>query len=301
MRTFLLVLFTLAAFAYCAGAEIQSSSKKLQVVATTTILADVVSQVGGDRIEISSLLPAGADPHNFEPTPADAAKLAQADAVFMNGLSLEAALEPLLKNVDQSEKITVVSEGIIPLSGELSDGEDHGMQDPHVWTDPNNVKIWVNNIEETLSKLDSSDAQTFRDNAATYEKQLRDLDEWIWNEISKIRGANRMLVTDHLMLGYFAAHYGFRQIGAIIPGYSTLSQPSARELAALEDALREHHVKAIFVGNTVNPSLARRVSEDTGSKLVTLYTGALTDANGAAPTYIDYMKSNVTAIVSALK
>ena len=134
-----------------------------------------------------------------------------------------------------------------------------------------------------------------------YRQELIDLDQWILEQVAQIPEANRELVTDHQLFIYFANRYGFEQIGAIVPGYSTLSEPSAQELAQLEDAIRELGVRAIFVGNTVNPALAQRVANDTGTKLVFLYTGSLTEATGPAPTYLDYMRFNVQAIVEALK
>ncbi|HIE57944.1 MAG TPA: zinc ABC transporter substrate-binding protein, partial [Anaerolineales bacterium] len=128
-----------------------------------------------------------------------------------------------------------------------------------------------------------------------------ELDTWIRQQVANIPPENRKLVTDHVLFGYFADEYGFKQIGALIPGYSTLAEPSAQELAAIEDAIREYNVPAVFVGNTVNPALGGQVAEDTGIKLVTIYTGSLSDENGDAPTYLDYIRYNVTAFVNALK
>ncbi len=280
-----------------------SFAAPLHVAATTTIVADVVANIGGDRIILTTLLPIGADPHNFEPTPADAAKLSHAEIIFLNGMHLESALEPLITGAAKHARIVEVSAGIHAAEPEGHDHHDHDHNglDPHVWTDPHNIRVWISNIVRTLIELDPDGAEIYRLNGERYDDQLLTLDEWIREQIELIPRNHRVLVTDHLIFGYFAERYDFTQIGAIIPGYSTLSEPSARELATLEDAIGTHHVKAIFVGNTVNPTLARRVAEDTGTKLITIYTGALTGPDGGAPTYLDYMRSNVTAIVNGLK
>jgi ABC-type Zn uptake system ZnuABC Zn-binding protein ZnuA len=149
--------------------------------------------------------------------------------------------------------------------------------------------------------LDPANAEVYRSNAATYQEQLAELDTWIREQVAQIPPENRKIITDHLTLAYFADEYGFTQIGAIIPGYSTLAEPSAQELAGLVDKIRELDVPAIFVGNTINPALADRLTEDTGTQLVFLYTGSLSEAGGEADSYLAYMKYNVSAIVNALK
>ena len=167
--------------------------------------------------------------------------------------------------------------------------------------DPNNVIIWVDNIERAMSEMDPENSDSYRANAASYRQALTDLADWLSGQVAQIPQANREMVTDHQVFGYLAARYGFNQIGAVIPGYSTLSEPSAQELAALETAIRDLGVQAIFVGNTVNPALTRRVAEDTGVQLVTLYTGSLTPQGEPASTYLDYMRYNANAIIDALK
>jgi manganese/iron transport system substrate-binding protein len=303
------------------GAEQPSSEGELKVVATTTIVGDVVDQVGADLIDLSVLLPIGTDPHSFDPTPQDVAKVAEADVVFANGAGLEEFLDNLIESADAEDKVVHVSEGIdlliveddayheedIEHEGEEHD-EDHEGEvnhhegaDPHTWLDPNNVMIWVHNIEQELSKLDPSNAGTYEVNAEKYEAELTALDAWIREQVALIPEENRELVTDHTLFSYFAKTYGFRQIGALIPGYSSLSEPTAQDLAEIEDAIKDLGVKAVFVGNTVNPALAERVTEDTGTSLVFVYTGSLSDPGGEADTYIDYIRYNINAFVDALK
>jgi ABC-type Zn uptake system ZnuABC Zn-binding protein ZnuA len=183
------------------------------------------------------------------------------------------------------------------------EGEDHDHEgiDPHTWIDPNNVTVWVHNIEHKLSEADPGNAQAYAANAEAYEAELETLDAWIKEQVAQIPEENRKLVTDHTLFGYFADEYGFEQVGALIPSFSTLAEPTAQELAAIEDAISELNVKAIFVGNTVNPALAERVAEDAGTLLVFVYTGSLSEPNGEAPTYLEYMRYNTNAFVDALK
>jgi manganese/iron transport system substrate-binding protein len=279
-------------------------SGKLQVMATTTIVGDVVHNIGGDAVQLDVLLPPGSDPHSFDPTPQDVAKIAKADLIFANGAGLETFLDPLLKNAGSKAQVIYVSDGIqlIHFQSNLP-GEESGPGggDPHTWFDPQNVKMWVQNIEKTLSAQDPGNAKIFAANAQHYTQQLDDLDGWIRAQVRQIPPNQRKLVTDHEAFTYFAARYGFQQVGAIVPGYSTLAQPSAQELAALEDAIHKLGVKAVFVGETVNPNLAERVAQDSGVRLVYLYTGALSDSSGPAATYMDFIRYDVNQIVNGLK
>lgn len=280
--------------------------EKLQVVATTSIVADVVRNVGGDLIELTTLMPLGSDPHTFEPTPQDAAAVADAHVVFINGAGLELFLESLLQSMGSREKIVAVSQGIElrrldEEHHEEHEEQGHGDVDPHVWFDPLNVLVWTGNIEQALSRLDPHHASAYAANSAAYQVKLRELDAWIQEQVAQVPATRRRLLTDHTVFGYFAARYGFEQVGTLFPGLSTLAQPSARELAALTEAIRAYDVKALFVGTTVNPSLARQVAEDSGRRLVFLYTGSLSAPDGPAADYLSLMRYDVAAIVEALK
>jgi ABC-type Zn uptake system ZnuABC Zn-binding protein ZnuA len=313
----------LASLAACAGAPTPDISapagadnapvagERLQVVATTTLVGDVVSQVGGDAVDLTVLLPVGADPHGFDPTPRDVSRVADADLIFINGLGLEQFLERLLASAGSEAQVIAVSEGITAIeTGDEADAvhaeEDEGEHghegdDPHVWTDPNNVLVWTANIAAALSQLDPANAALYQANAAQYSAELQALDAWVREQVAQVPAANRNIVTDHAVFGYFAQRYGFEQVGAIVPGYSTLAEPSAQELAALEDAIRSLGVKAVFVGQTVNPGLAQRVADDTGTQLAPVYTGSLSDPEGEAGSYLDYIRHNVATIVEALR
>ena len=281
---------------------------KPQVVVTTTLAGDVVRQVGGDTIDLHVLLPVGADPHNFTPTPQEIAAVARADVIFTVGLGLETFMEPLLANAGSQARVVVLSDGIAALTpaaqpAEASGEADHAAAavDPHVWFDPNNVAVWADNAARALSAIDPAHADAYQANAAHYRQELQALDRWITEQVASIPAANRQLVTDHLVFSYFAQRYGFKQVGALVPSYSTLAEPSAQELAALEDAIRRTGVKAILLGNTVNPALAERVAGDTGIRLVQLYTGSLTAPGGEADSYLAFMRYDVRAIVEALR
>lgn len=293
-----------------------SNASKLKVVATTTIVGDVVSQIGGEWIELTVLLPLGVDPHSFNPSPQDIAKVAEADLIFANGAGLEEFLEHLIESAGAEEKVIHVSEGIefLMFEGEQEHeheedemyeseehGHDHNGADPHTWIDPNNVLIWVHNIEHELSESDPGNMNSYANNAQKYEAQLRELDTWIRSQVAQVSEENRKLVTDHSMFGYYVTQYGFEQVGTLIPAYSTLAEPSAQDLARIEDAIKTHQVKAVFVGNNVNDSLAKRVAEDTGIQLVFVYTGSLSEPGGEAGTYLDYMRYNTRAFVESLK
>jgi len=279
--------------------------ERLRVVATTSIVGDVVQQVGGEEIDLTVLLPLGTDPHAFDPAPQDAAAVADAHVVFINGAGMEVFLDSLLESAGEGVTVISVSSGIelLSLEGDVHEEDDHqhGGDDPHVWFDPHNVMVWADNIEQVLGALDPENAGSYQANGAAYVAELEALDLWIEEQVAQVDPDKRLLVTDHASFGYFARRYGFEQVGALFPGYSTLAEPSARDLAELESAIASLGVEAVFVGLTVNPDLAERVAEDTGTQLLFLYTGSLGEPGGPAGDYISFMQYNVTTIVSALR
>lgn len=295
----------------CSPAESDSglSGDTLQIVATTSIVGDVVAQVAGEQVSITTLLPPNSDPHTYQPTPQDIATISKADVIFANGAGLEVFLEPILENADAEEKTVDLSDDINLLTAdEHSDSGrdedqniDHDSRDPHVWMNPNNVIAWVNVIQETLGELDPAHAAEYQNNARSYSAELSELDTWITTQVADIPFQRRTLVMDHLVFGYFAEEYGFQQAGAVIPGFSTLAEPSAQQVAEIIDTIEKLGVKVIFVSDTAPPGIAERVAEDTGSQLVYLHTGSLTEPGGLASNYIDYMRYNVNAIVQALQ
>jgi len=283
--------------------------QRLHVVATTSIVGDVVGQIGGEAIDLLVLMPLGVDPHTYEPVPRDIQAIAEADVVFLSGLGLEEALLPSLVNTGGKASFVSVSEGITPLglgaagtaeSGQALSGLALEGVDPHVWQDPTNVVRWTENVAETLSRLDPAGADGYRQRSDAYHDELFQLDAEIRSAVASVPAGERKLVTDHDDMGYFAARYGFEIVGAMVPAYSTSAEPSAQEISKLEESVKWLGVKAVFVGVEANPALSRRVAQDTGVQLVPIYADSLSDAKGPAPNYIQLMQYNVKAIVDAL-
>ena len=285
-----------------------SVDSRLKVVATTNIVADVVRNVGGPDIELTPLIPLGADPHAYQPTPGDLRALTQADLILINGLGLEAQLAPTLSTLSQDGiPVVSLSEGLETRAWSPQTDEQHAPDeshdaglDPHVWLDPLQVARWAENAQQALSRRDPARAETYRQRAQEYRDTLWELHEWILKRIEEIPTARRKLVADHLALGYFAHRYGFEMVGALIPAYSTAAEPSSQALATLQEVIREQGVAAIFVERSLNPRLAARLAQDVGVPVVPLYIGTLSPPSGEAPSYIAMMQYNVDAIVRAL-
>jgi len=267
------------------------------VLASTSILADIVQNVAGDRVQVVSLLPIGADPHSYQPSPQDVAKIADAGLIILNGAEYERFLAPLLENAEEKKKIIEASTGL-SLKGEAEG--DHGV-DPHLWLDPNNVIIYVENIRSGLTFFDPQGAAVFQSNAEAYVAELKDLDAWITGQVAQIPAERRLLVTNHEAFGYFAGRYGFTVAGSVVESFSTDASPSARQMAGLIDQIKATGAPAIFMDAGDNPALARQIADEAGVGLVTdLHLESLTDG-APAGTYIDMMEHNVTQIVDALK
>ena len=282
--------------------SVEDSGARPRIVVTTSLIGDALSRVAGERIELSVLLPPGADPHSFQITPLDAAAAAGAQLVFINGFGFEASLLETLESVAGSAPLVSISAGIEPRILAAGEGEhgEAGTADPHVWLDPTNVMVWVENARASLTNLDPAGADYYATNAAAYQAELEELDAWIRSEVERIPSENRELVTDHDNLGYFAARYGFRIVGAVVPAYSTLAQPSAQEIADLEQTIARYEVPALFVGVAVNPALSERVAQDMGVALIPLYTDSLSEPEGPAANYLEMMRFTTRAIVEAL-
>jgi ABC-type Zn uptake system ZnuABC Zn-binding protein ZnuA len=277
---------------------ILGDGEKLQIVATTNIVGDVVSRVGGDRIALTTLTNVGVDPHSYVPTPADTAALHDAHAVFANGAGLEEFLAEMLDSAGGDAVEIHVSEEL-DLQG-AEDAHDHEGGDSHVWFDVQNVIRWVEAIEEALVTLDPTNTEAYQANADAYVRQLEELDTWVVAQVATIPSTSRKFVTNHPAFGYLAERYGLEQVGAVYP-ISPSSEPSAQDLAALEEAIHEHGAPAVFTESTVNPKLAEQVAQDTGVKLVPLYTGSLGGPGSGVESYIELIRYDVTAIVEALK
>jgi ABC-type Zn uptake system ZnuABC Zn-binding protein ZnuA len=293
-----------------AGDRITPSADRPRVLASESFLADIAQNVAGDRLQVESLIPAGLDPHAFDPTPSDLQRIAESQVLIINGAGFEAWLEPVLKNARGEQTLIEASAGLASRQPDKAHAEDagsaeehdHGDVDPHFWLDPNNVARYAENIRDGLSKADPAGKEVYAANAAAYLADLRELDAWIKGQVAEIPAERRLLVTNHESFGYFADRYGFKVIGTVIPSFSTGSSPSAQQMAQLTEEIKASGAPAIFLETGSSPQLARQIAGDTGAKVVTdLYTHSLTPADGAAPSYIAMMRHDVRTIVEALR
>jgi ABC-type Zn uptake system ZnuABC Zn-binding protein ZnuA len=292
-----LTTFTLLLTA-CGGSPASASGTIDPVIlASTTFLADIARNVAGDRVEIESLLPIGVDPHSFQPTPQDVARITACDLLILNGAKYEHFLESLLENAGAEITLIEASAGL-RLREDAE--EEHGV-DPHLWLDPNNVIVYVENIREGLTHFDPQGEAEYQANAEAYVAELTALDAWITEQVALIPVENRLLVTNHEALGYFAERYGFTVVGTVVESFSSDASPSAQQMAGLIEQIKATGAPAIFLNAGDNPALAQQIAHETGVQLVTgLHLESLTDGPPAA-TYIDMMKYNLTQIVEALK
>jgi ABC-type Zn uptake system ZnuABC Zn-binding protein ZnuA len=264
-------------------------------LASATFLADIAQNVAGDRVQVDSLLPVGVDPHAYQASPSDVAKVTESTVLIINGLEYEHFLESLLENVGGERLVIEASAGLSPAEDAAS---EHGV-DPHMWLDPNLVITYAENIRDGLASADPEGKSIYEANTEAYISQLQELDAQITEQVSQIPADKRLLVTNHEALGYFADRYGFTIIGAVVPSVSSDAAPSAQQMAQLVEQIKTSGARAVFLNETDNPVLATQIAQETGVKVVDdLYVESL---NENAPTYIDMMKHNVTRIVEALK
>ena len=271
----------------------------LAVVASTGILADLVRQLGGARVEVRSILPANADPHDYEPTPEDVGAIEDAAVLVRHGLGLDGWVDSLLDNADTDATIVVATVGIETLASD-EDGFEQG--DPHVWFDPTRVETMVATIASGLAASDPDGASSYEARKMAYQEQLGGLDAAIRAAVETIPPDRRKLVTNHDALAYFAARYGLTVVGTVIPGLETTAEPSAEEIAELLDLIEDEGVPAIFAENTANPDLAEELANEADIAIVDdLYTDSLGDAGSGADTYLGLMETDTRLIVEALR
>ena len=334
------------------------AQSRLKVVATTSLIADVAKNIGGDLVDVTAIIPADSDVHGYIATPQDMALIADADVVLVNGLGMEEGLlEILEKNAPNavivSLGIRVLSsdhdhdDDIVPVATEEADHDDddhheaeylgiygvdvdcgdhheddddhekaylgrnhddndhddHGACDPHVWQNPLNVKVWAENISYAFAEADDDNVQVYAAHLIRYIDQLIALDSEIKSLIDTIPAENRVIVTNHNFLAYFAAEYGFEVVGTVIPSASSMAQVAPRDIADLVEIIREEGVRAIFAEYAVSTDIAQTVANEVGYEVavVRLYSDSLGEAGGEAGTYLDFIRYNVNAIVNALK
>jgi zinc/manganese transport system substrate-binding protein len=291
---------TLTLVSACSGDGGEAPTDRVRVIATTSILGDVVSRLGGDGIELEVMIPRGIDPHDFSPSAQQVAAISSADLVVANGLELEEGLEDVLAQAE-SEGITVVEVGpeVDPLPSGEADGDGHGAFDPHFWQDPIRMKKAVDVIGLWLVTVGVAKAQEL---TAAYQAEIDATQAEIVATLDPIPSNRRLLVTNHNAFGYFADRYGFEVIGTIIPGGSTLAEPSSAEIAALVETIVANDVPAIFVENIGSLGLADILAAETGTEVdvVQLVSDALGEPGSETGTYLGMLIYNASAIAEAL-
>jgi zinc/manganese transport system substrate-binding protein len=294
-----------------AGAALPAlAADRIAVVTSFSILGDLVSKVGGERVAVTSLVGPDQDAHVFQPAPADIKAVARARLVVINGLGFEGWTERLTQSAGYRGSIVTASAGIKARArAEEHDDEGHdhdhdhhhhGSDDPHAWQDPQNVVVYVNNIAAALAALDPAGAEVYRRNAQAYIGQIEELDRWAIQQFAQIPQAKRRVITSHDAFGYFGAHYKVRFLAA--QGVSTDSEPSAREVAGLIRQIRSEKIRALFFENMSNPRLLEQIAREAG---VTpggkLYADALSGSTGPAPDYLTLMRYNIKQLLEKIR
>ena len=291
----------LAAFAAVIAAPVagEGAEPRKLAVASTSIIADLVRNVGGQRIDVKALVGANSDAHVYSPTPGDAKEIAAAAIVFVNGLGLEGWLPRLVGASGSRAPVIVVSKGISPRRIQDEEHPGRSVTDPHAWQSIADAKIYVANIRDKLVAVDPAGKAAYDANAQAYLAKLDDLDKEVRTAIASIPAHRRKIITTHDAFGYFGAAYGFSFIAP--EGVSTDSEPSARDVARIIRQIKQQKIPAVFLENVSDPRLIEQIARETGVKLGgTLYSDALTDEKGDAPTYIDMVRHNIRTLSAAL-
>jgi zinc/manganese transport system substrate-binding protein len=268
------------------------AADRLRVVASFSVLADFARQVGGDKVDVTALVGPDSDVHVYTPSPHDARDVGAAKLVIINGLGLEGWMPRLLQASGSKAQVVIASQGITPLKR----GND---ADPHAWQSVKNAMIYVRNIRAALVAADPVDAEAFKANAERYLAELDTLDRDVHAAVDKIPPQRRKVISTHNAFGYFAEAYGIQFIAPL--GVSTETEPSARDLAEIVGQIRQAQIPAVFLENFNDDRLVNRIAAETGVKVGgTLYSDALSEENGQAPTYIDMVRHNIKTLASAL-
>ncbi|MEA2975402.1 MAG: zinc/manganese transport system substrate-binding protein [Alphaproteobacteria bacterium] len=294
-RTILVASFAAACVTLVAASPLRAEDK-VPVVATFSILADLVKNVGGDRVEVSTLVGPNGDAHVYTPSPADAKKVAAAKVVIINGLGLEGWITRLIKASGAKALTVTATSGI---KSRKMEEEGHQVTDPHAWQDVANAKIYVANIRDGLIAADPAGKSAYEANATAYLAKLADLETEVKAAIGKIPADHRRIITSHDAFGYFGAAYGMEFIAP--EGVSTETEASAKDVAKIINQIKKQKIPAVFMENITDPRLMQQVAKESGAKIGgTLFSDALSDVKGSAPTYIDMMHNNIRQFTAAL-
>jgi zinc/manganese transport system substrate-binding protein len=302
--------YGLAVLAALALAETgANAAPSVKATATFSILGDMVGRVGGDRVSVTTLVGSDGDAHVYEPTPADAKAVSDADVVFVNGLGFEGWLDRLTKSAAFKGQVVIATKGIKARAMEEEDHdhdqgkEEHGDhqagKDPHAWQSLKNGLTYVKNIADGLCKADAAGCDTYRKNAEIYSAEIAALDKQVREDIAKIAKAKRKVITSHDAFGYFGAAYGIEFLAP--QGVSTESEASAADVAKLIRQVRKEKVNALFVENISDPRLIEQIGRETGVKPGgALYSDALSGKDGSAATYLDMFRHNVSLLTQSM-
>ena len=265
----------------------------------------MVKAIGSDKVDVAILVGPNGDVHVFEPTPATAKEVGEADLVIVNGLGLEGWIDRLIKTSGYKGMVAVASKGVKPRKMENEEHEAGGkggrlVTDPHAWQDIRNGLLYVDNITKALSSADPASAAIYKANADAYKAKLIELDKWVKSEFSVIPRPKRRMITSHDAFGYFGAAYGVSILSPM--GVSTESEPSAGEVKNLIRQIKKEKITAVFVENVTDPRMIEQIAKESGVTVGgELFSDALSEPNGPASTYIDMFKNNVAKIVAAMK
>jgi zinc/manganese transport system substrate-binding protein len=290
----------LAAFAALIAAPVAGDAEPRKLaVASTSIIADLVRNVGGQRIDVKALVGANGDAHVYSPTPGDAREIAAAAIVFVNGLGLEGWLPRLVGASGSKAPVIAVSKGITPRRMQDEEHLGRSVTDPHAWQSIADAKIYVANIRDRLAAVDPAGKAAYDANAQAYLAKLDDLDKEVRSAIASIPAHRRKIITTHDAFGYFGAAYGMSFIAP--EGVSTDSEPSAKDVARIIRQIKQQNIPAVFLENVSDPRLIEQIARETGAAIGgKLYSDALSEPSGPGATYIDMMRHNVRELTKAL-
>ena len=300
----LLIKFISIIFIAALGAVNVHANEKLRIIASFSILADITNEIGGDFVDVTSLVEPGADLHHFEPRPNDIKRLQKADLVLLNGLGFEPWLDRVKASNEKASSWVVASEGVTPLLFDHHDDADHSTRetkafDPHAWQDVGYARLYAKNIAAALMDRDPDHHALYLENLARYDLQLQKLDRDIRGAIAAIPLEKRKIVTTHDAFGYFEKAYGLTMIAPL--GIGSEAQPAAKDLARIIRQIRSEAIPAIFLETAIDPRLAEQLAAETGVKIGgTLYADTLSQKNGPAGTYIAMMETNIRTLSAAL-
>lgn len=279
-----------------------NTSDRPEIVVTTNILGDIVTELIGDQASVTTLMKPGADPHSFSLSAQEAASIENADFVVSNGLGLEEGVAQHLGEVDAAGiPHFVASDAFEPLA--YAEGDAEGMDDPHFWTDPARMSAVVDALGTRLAaEVEGLDVTALEASVAEYSDELSVLDEWMQGQFDSIPNDSKTLVTNHHVFGYLAERFGFTIVGTVIPGGTTLAAPSAADFAELSAAITAAGVPTIFADSSSPDDLARALASEAGIdvRVEPLFTESLTPSGGGAETYLEMMRANTERITAGL-